>query len=207
LPSIETLLIVTMAGLALSASPGPSMLYVLSRSIGHNRQAGYISAFGLAVGGMILAVATALGLSALLTATPTVFTTVQYLGAAYLVYLGVDMIWAKEEGGGGLTKVRNESLPRIFWQGVVVEVLNPKTVLFFLAFIPQFVDSATGSVTMQMLVLGILVPLTAIPSDIIVAMTGGTLANRIAGNVTVNRALKWLGGSFLVGLGVRVVLT
>ena len=208
MPSIETLLVVTMAGFALSISPGPSMLYVLSRSIGQSRNAGYMSAFGLAVGGMVLAFATALGLSALLAATPLVFTLIKYCGAAYLVYLGIDMVWGKdEEGPKGIDKVRVESLPRIFWQGVIVETLNPKTVLFFLAFIPQFVDEQLGSTTFQMLVLGAIVPLTAIPSDILVALTGGTLANRISSNPTVSKGLSWLGGTFLVGLGVRVVLT
>ena len=98
-------------------------------------------------------------------------------------------------------------MPRIFWQGVIVEIPNPKTVLFFLAFIPQFVDEQLGSATFQMLVLGVIVPLTAIPSDILVALTGGTLANRISSNPTVSKGLAWLGGTFLMGLGVRVVLT
>ena len=154
-----------MAGIALSVSPGPSMLYVLSRSIGQSRNAGYMSAFGLAVGGTVLAVATALGLSALLATTPLVFTVIKYCGAAYLVYLGIDMVWAKNEGGNErIDKVRVESLPRIFWQGVIVEILNPKTVLFSWRFIPQFVDEQLGSATFQMLVLGVIVPLTAIPS-------------------------------------------
>ena len=205
MPSIETVFVVTLAGLALSASPGPSMLYVLSRSIGQSRNAGFVSAVGLATGGMVLAVATALGLSALFATSSFAYAIVQYCGAAYLVYLGVNTLTSRESGKDPIDRVRNASSWKIFYQGVIVEVMNPKTILFFLAFIPQFVDAERGSLSLQMLVLGLIVPLTAVPSDLIVAITGGTLAQRISTHRTAHLALKWLSGLFLVGLGVRIL--
>jgi len=206
MPTAETIVVVTLAGLALSASPGPSMLYVLSRSVGQSRNAGLMSAAGLGVGGVVLALAAAFGLAALLEASPIAYSIVRYAGAAYLVYLGYDLIASREETRGEVAHVDTSSLWRIFYQGVLVEVLNPKTLLSFLAFIPQFVDQGRGSVTAQMLVLGVLVPLTAVPSDLIVATAGGTIADRMARRRTHQVLLKWGGGLFLMGLGVRIVL-
>jgi threonine/homoserine/homoserine lactone efflux protein len=206
MPTIETIFAVTLAGLALSASPGPSMLYVLSRSIGQSRNAGFMSAAGLATGGLVLALATAMGLAALFTTSPVAYAIVQYGGAAYLFYLGVDMICSRDETTSEVQEIRRTSLWRVFYQGVVVEVLNPKTILFFIAFIPQFVDAELGSLPAQMLVLGILVPLTAIPSDLIVASTGGTLATQITRNQLIHQALKWAAGLFLIALGGRVLI-
>ena len=110
----------------------------------------------------MLALATAFGLAALLSASPLAYKVVQYAGAAYLVYLGYDLIASKDDTRGELEAVNAASLWRIFYQGVLVEILNPKTMLFFLAFIPQFIDQDRGSFTLQMLVLGVLVPLTAV---------------------------------------------
>jgi threonine/homoserine/homoserine lactone efflux protein len=206
MPTLETIIIVTLAGLALSASPGPSMLYVLSRSIGQSKGAGYASAGGLAAGGMLLALAAALGLSALFATWTIAYTVVEVGGAAYLCYLGIDMIASESESMNTLEKVRRSSLWRTFYQGVAVEVFNPKTILFFIAFIPQFVEAEVGSVTLQMLVLGILVPLTAIPSDIIVATMGGSLAGLISAHRTGQTILKWVGGLFLIGLAARILI-
>ena len=199
---MDTIILVTLAGLALSASPGPSMLYVLSRSIGQNRAAGLASSFGLALGGVILAIAAALGLTAVFSYSQPLYYTVQYAGASYLVYLGVQMlIPGKEEEK--IEKVQPQAFRKIIFQGVFVELLNPKTILFFLAFLPQFIHADLGSVSTQMLVLGILVPLTALPSDIIVSFAGGTLAARLENNRLVSSMLSWLGGLFLIGLGIR----
>jgi threonine/homoserine/homoserine lactone efflux protein len=202
LPELETILLVTLAGLALSASPGPSMLYVLSRSIGQNRAAGLASSFGLALGGLILAIAAALGLTAIFSYSKPLYFTVQYAGAAYLVYLGVQM-FMPSEGDEKIENVELQTFRKIIFQGIFVELLNPKTILFFLAFLPQFIYADLGDVSLQMLILGILVPLTALPSDIIVSFAGGTLAERLNKNKRIGTLLSWLGGLFLVGLGIR----
>lgn len=205
MPTTETILLVTLAGLALSASPGPSMLYVLSRSIGQSRNAGLMSAAGLAVGGFVHVVAAALGLAAVFNYVPIAYTVIRVLGALYLIYLGVQMLLEKDnESDNELEEVKKTSLLQIFNQGVLVEVLNPKTILFFVAFLPQFVYPDNGSITLQMLILGTLVPLTAIPSDLIVAMTGGTIAQKLSENRRISKLLTWLGGIFLIGLGLRI---
>ena len=206
MPSQESIILVILAGFALSASPGPSMLYVLSRSLGQDRNAGLASAAGLATGGVVHAVAAALGLSALLTYSPELYRGVTILGAAYLVYLGVQMYRSRNDEVGETEAVVRQPLRKIFTQGVVVEVLNPKTALFFVAFLPQFVNQEVSPVMLQVLVLGMLIPLTAIPSDLIVAYTGGTLARRISGNARARSVLNCLGAAFLVGLGLQIVL-
>lgn len=208
MPTFETIVIVTFAGLALSASPGPSMLYVLSRSVGQSHTAGLVSAAGLAVGGFVHVIAAALGLAALFNYLPGVFTAIRVAGAFYLIYLGIDMIRAhQDDAPTGPSKVRHMSLRRIFYQGILVETLNPKTLLFFVAFLPQFVDQQLGSVGVQMVVLGALVPLTAIPSDLIVALTGGGIAQRLARNRAMSRRLAWLAGAILIGLGLNIFIS
>lgn len=207
MPTPRTLVMVALAGLALSASPGPSMLYVLSRSVGQSRSAGLASAAGLAVGGILLAVAAALGLAAVFRYSPTVYTATKLAGAAYLIYLGAGMLIEKDSTGQpALEQVRNASLFRTFWQGILVEALNPKTLLFFIAFLPPFVDPHRGSITGQMLLLGALVPLTAVPSDLVVAFAGGTLAQRLSERRKAARALAWLGALILIALGLHIIL-
>ena len=207
MPSLETMLLVMLAGFALSASPGPSMLYVLSRSLGQDRDAGLVSAAGLATGGVVHAIAAAVGLSALLAYSPTVYRAVTVLGAGYLVYLGVQMYLSRNQEVGEAEEVPHQSLWRIFGQGVLVEVLNPKTALFFVAFLPQFISQNSDAIMLQVFVLGMLIPLTAVPSDLIVAFTGGTLARRIAGNPRARVTLNCLAAAFLVGLGLQIVFS
>lgn len=209
MPSLETMMVVALAGFALSASPGPSMLYVLSRSVGQSRAAGLASAIGLGLGGVALAVIAALGLAAVFQQSETLYRAVTYAGGAYLIYLGAQMILEKDSGEPGEMKVASvekRSYARIIWQGVLVELMNPKTVLFFMAFIPPFVDMSKGDVMVQMLVLGILVPLTAVPSDVVVAFVGGSLAQTVKGNRMIRRGLSWLGGLILIGIGLRLFL-
>ena len=185
------------------------MLYILSYSIGHSRNAGLASAAGLATGGLVLVVAAVLGLATLFNVAPFVYLIVKILGAIYLIYLGIQMLLEKEstDKPSKIETVRRTPLIKVFWQGVLVEVLNPKTVLFFVAFLPQFVDGDSGSVAVQMLILGLLVPLTAVPSDLVVAFTGGTIARSLARNRTASKLLNWLGGLFLVGLGIRLFVS
>lgn len=208
MPSIETIMIVALAGFALSASPGPSMLYVLSRSVGQSRAAGLASAVGLGLGGVVLAVVAALGLAAIFQQSTVAYHALTFVGAAYLIFLGSQMILEKDEvaksGEFEVREVQQRSYSRIVAQGVLVEIMNPKTVLFFMAFIPPFVETSRGDVVTQMLLLGVLVPLTAMPSDIVVAFIGGSLAQTVKGNRMIRRGLSWLGGLFLIGIGISL---
>lgn len=208
MPSFETIILVTVAGLALSATPGPSMLYVLSRSVGQSRAAGLASALGLGLGGIILAMVAALGLAALFRESTIAITALKVAGAIYLLYLGVQMLLearAQRHADFEVRSVETHGFLTIVWQGVLVEVMNPKTVLFFMLFIPPFVSASEGNVMLQMLILGALVPLTAVPSDIVVAFIGGSVAAAVKGNPNVRVALSLVGGLVLIGIGVSLL--
>ena len=210
----DSILAVTLAGFALSATPGPSMLYVLSRSVGQSRAAGLASAFGLGLGGILLAVATAMGLATIFAKFGMLVEAMRYIGSAYLVWLGLGMIWETQSSKPfsiEAERVTHSSFRKIILQGVLVELLNPKTVLFFALFLPPFVDTATGqgaeaSVRFQLLTLGVLVPLTAIPSDVLVAYLGGTMTQKINCNQVIRKGLAWLGGLILIGIAINLHL-
>lgn len=206
MPSFQAVLSVLLAGIALSATPGPSMLYVLSHSVGQGRLAGLASALGLCLGGIILAIATAFGLAAVFASFGWLVTLLSYLGSAYLIWLGVNMILtARSQSKSELTAsaVKHKTIRAIVWQGLVVEVMNPKTVLFFALFLPPFVslsstDSGTWDATAQLLILGSLVPLTALPSDVVVALLGGTFAKAIGRKQAAREVMGWFGGLVLI---------
>ena len=209
MPTLETMMVVALAGLALSATPGPSMLYVLSRSVGQSRAAGLASALGLGLGGVILAMAAALGLAVVFSESQTALLALKIAGAIYLLYLGAGMLIearALRSADFTVQKVETRSFFAIVWQGVLVEVLNPKTVLFFILFIPPFVQASDGDVALQLLVLGVLVPLTAVPSDLIVAFIGGSVAEAVRSNPNVRVGLSVVGGLVLIGIGVSLLL-
>lgn len=213
MPPLESILAVALAGLALSATPGPSMLYVLSRTVGQSRSAGVASALGLCLGGVLLAIATAWGLGSVFMTFDALVLALKYLGAAYLVWLGLGMIrearaTARQELAA--TKVDQRPLAQVMWQGVLVELLNPKTVLFFALFLPPFVAldqgaADAGDVTLQLLLLGILVPLTAIPADLVVAWMGGAMARTLNESRKAREVMAWAGGLVLIGIAASLV--
>ncbi|SFE59128.1 LysE family translocator [Alteribacillus iranensis] len=165
-----------IAALTLLTIPGPSVLYVIARSVDQGRQAGMASVLGNAFGSALLAVAAALGLTAILASSEIAFHLVKYVGAAYLVYLGISRFFSKEEAATAVTAPR-ERLSRIFTQGAIVAALNPKTALFFLAFVPQFVDASQGGIWEQTLFLGMMLILLGIVTDSIYALLAGTAGN------------------------------
>ncbi|MDT8326846.1 MAG: LysE family translocator [Roseovarius sp.] len=214
MPDPDAIIAVIFAGFILSATPGPSMLYVLSRSVGQSRAAGLASALGLGLGGVLLAVATALGLSALFAQFDWLVLSLRYLGSAYLVWLGVGMIRDARASSRVTFKVQEviaRSFSSIVWQGVLVELLNPKTVLFFALFLPPFVDAgraegAQDSVQLQLLTLGVLVPLTAIPSDMLIAYMGGSMTRAINRQQMFREVLAWIGGLVLIAIALNLHL-
>jgi len=210
LPSIETLLVVGLAAAVMNALPGPSQLYVVTRTAALGRAAGFASALGLASGAVVHVVLAATGLTALLAATPALFEVVRWIGAGYLIFLGIATWREKDEAGAergaGPGAVARQSPWRLFRQGFVIEVLNPKTALFFLAFLPQFVTPASPSPGLEMFVLGLLVPLTALPVDLAIAFGAAALLGRLGATGTVARLRRWLAGSVLVGLGLYILV-
>jgi len=181
--------------------PGPAVLYITSRSIGLGRAAGLVSAMGIAVGTLFHVAAATLGLSALLVSSATAFQFVKYAGAAYLIYLGIRTL------RGGDTAMLDASngrrnLGSIFGQGVLVNLLNPKTALFFLAFLPQFVDPSRGHATLQIFELGVLFALMGWVSDSVWATIAGTFGTRLRGNVRLRSTQRKISGGVLIALGV-----
>jgi threonine/homoserine/homoserine lactone efflux protein len=206
MPSTHNIVLFMVSALALNLSPGPSILYILSRSIGQGREAGLLSVFGLATATLIHAVAMALGLSTLFLYSPLAFAVVKYLGAAYLIYLGIGALLSR----GTLQPVAAAaplSRGAIYRQGVVTDLLNPKVALFFIAFLPQFVDPAAGSPTMQILFFGLLFHVTGVPVNLMVALAGGRLAKLLARRPGWARVQNWITGTVLVGLGLRLALS
>jgi threonine/homoserine/homoserine lactone efflux protein len=204
-PSAGTLALFSLAALALIVVPGPAVLYIVAQSIDGGRAAGLLSALGVAVGGLVHATAAAIGLSALLLSSATAFTVVKLAGAAYLIGLGLYTLLVRKEDEGGAVR-RERRLRRSFGQGVVVNVLNPKTALFFVAFLPQFVDRDAGSVAAQLLVLGLVFVALAVVSDSVWALAAGTAATRLRSSPRFLAARRYVSGSVFVGLGAVTAL-
>lgn len=207
MPPVQAILAVAASGLALSLSPGPSMFFVLSRSVGQSRSAGLASAVGLAFGGVLLAIGASLGLATVLEQRPQAMVAVEVAGGLYLLYLGIEAIReTRITGSVAFEPVEPQRWTAIMKQGVLVEALNPKTALFIMAFVPGFIDETSGSTGLQLLVLSILVPLTAMPCDITVSFLGGTGADYLRRRPEASTVLAWVSGLVLCGLGLRLVI-
>ncbi len=207
MPKLETLMIFSAAAIAITLVPGPSMLYVASRSIVHGRTAGIWSAFGLATGLLIHTVSASLGLSAVFIHFPLAFLVVKYLGAIYLIYLGIQMLITKKSISQTPTTSPPLSSLRIYGQGIVTEVLNPKTALFFLSFLPQFIDPLQGTSAIQMMTLGFILVFTALVADLFIAITGGTLSKSVLAQPLLQKVQNWIAGTVLIALGFRLAIS
>jgi len=206
-PNHTSLLIFVSTAALLLAIPGPAVLYIVGRSIGQGRNAGLVSALGIGVGTLIHTAAAAVGLSALLVSSATAFSVVKYLGAAYLVYLGIQRLRSKESlAAASDTREPQATLARVFSQGIVVNVLNPKTALFFFAFLPQFIDPARGHVATQILSLGILFAVMGTTSDSLWALFSGGVAGWLRSNQRWMRNERYVSGGILISLGVATAL-
>jgi threonine/homoserine/homoserine lactone efflux protein len=199
-------LIFLSAAVLLAIAPGPGMLYVLARTLAGGRREGRLSALGTFFGGMVHVFAAAAGISIILAKSALAFATVKYLGAGYLCFLGIRMILdARKKDDSvplaGLPRGRNP-----FWQGVMTEVLNPKTALFFLSFIPQFVNRANGHVFLQFVLLGTLSVTLNTSADIVVTMLAGPLGQRIRESARFRRRQRTLTGAVMIGLGTYLAL-
>src|SRR5512134_2485062 len=194
------------ASLALLLVPGPAVLYITARSANQGRLAGLVSVLAIETANFLQAVAATLGLSAILLSSALAFDVVKYLGAAYLIYLGVRKLLVSEEGEEG-SEIKAEPLSRIYWQGVAINLLNPKTALFYFAFLPQFVDPARGNVTAQTLLLGALFVGMAFITDSLYALLASSLAERLRGNRHYQKGQRYFAGLVYVGLGITTALT
>ena len=200
MPDSSTLLVFGAAALALIVVPGPAVLYIVAQSIDRGRLAGFVSALGVATGGLVHVSAAAIGLSSLLVSSATAFNVVKYVGAGYLIGLGLWTI-LRRPGERSVEIPKERKLSRRYWQGVVVNVLNPKTALFFFAFLPQFVDPEKGSAALQIGVLGLLFVTLAVASDSMWALAAGTASERLRGNRRFLGIQRYVSGSVFCGLG------
>lgn len=187
-------------------TPGPAVLYIVARSVDQGRLAGVVSTLGVGLGTMFHVAAAALGVSALLATSAAAFSVLKYLGAAYLVYLGVRKLMERDPDPRSPARAP-ERLRRIFWQGVVVNVLNPKTALFFLAFLPQFIDVSLGYVSLQMVVLGMVFVVMGILSDGVWALLAGTAGSWLKDHMGFLRAQRYFSGSVFIALGVTLAVS
>jgi threonine/homoserine/homoserine lactone efflux protein len=193
------------ASLALIVAPGPDSLYVLARGIGQGRRAGAVSALGTSTGLLVHTTAAALGLAVLLQTSIVAYTIIKFVGAAYLIYLGIKTFLTKQSPL--VTPATGKrSWRRMYLQGMLTNVLNPKVALFFVAFLPQFVDPRSGAVALHMLTLGIIFASLGLAYLLSVAMLSGSLGQFLKARPTWASRLRWLTGSIMVGLGLRLVL-
>lgn len=202
---IETLLLFMAAALALNLTPGPDMLFCLGSGAHRGPKAGVAASLGVAAGAMVHTAAAAFGLAGLLMASPLLFEIVRWTGAAYLVWLAWNTYRAAPPVADG-TAVTQNDITRIFLRGAVTNILNPKVAIFFLAFLPQFIDPARGSVVVQALVLGTLMNISGTIVNGLVGAGAGGLGRTLARNPTAAKVLNYASGTVFLGLAVRLGL-
>lgn len=201
MPTIEILITFSLAALLLSISPGPSNLYIMARSMGQGHQAGIAAAGGMAIGSFIYVLTSALGIAAIFIYSPLAYTVLKLAGAIYLIYLGVRCFLSAGTRYTNNQRIKKIQIVTIFRQSIIVELTNPKTALFFLAFLPQFVDPQAGAIAMQLVVLGTVYSLIAFASDIMVALLSGKLGKWLAQHEKFTQWQERFSGGVLITLG------
>jgi threonine/homoserine/homoserine lactone efflux protein len=196
-----------VAALVLLLTPGPAVLYIVTRSVDQGRRAGLVSVLGVHAGTLVHVAAAAAGLSAVLAASATAFSVVKYLGAAYLVYLGLRQLLARVPDPAEAALPEPPRLRRAFLDGFVVNVLNPKTALFFLAFLPQFVTVSRGAVPAQILGLGFVFCALGLLTDGLYALTAGSAAQWLRARRGLALTRRWIPGTMYIGLGLATAFS
>jgi len=203
---LSSVCVFLLAALGLLLIPGPAVLYIVTRSVAHGRKAGLASVLGIELATLCHAAAAAFGLSVLLLASSMAFSLVKYLGAAYLVYLGIRTIFTRSATPTG-NDVPAPSLSQMFRKGFLVNLLNPKTALFFYAFLPQFVNPARGSSILQILLLGVLFVILATMTDSTYALVSSGVGRMITQRASFQRIQKYVTGGIYIFLGVAAAVS
>ncbi len=203
---IENFWLFALTGLLLNLTPGNDMLYVIARSSGGRTKAGIISALGIGAGCLVHILAAVAGLSALIAQSALAFNIIKYAGAAYLIYLGLRSLLKKNKVFVAPGKVQSLPFKRIFWQGVLTNVLNPKVALFFLAFLPQFIDLHRGNTGLQILFLGTWFDVVGTIVNILVALLFGRLSGWLSRSSKFVQWQERITGMILIGIGIKVAL-
>jgi threonine/homoserine/homoserine lactone efflux protein len=195
------------AALVLLLIPGPAVLYIIGRSVEQGRLAGFISDLGIHTATLVHVAAAALGLSALIASSALAFSVVKYAGAAYLIWLGLKKIFGSDEPSNVDRTVARRGYARLFREGFIVNLLNPKTALFFFAFLPQFVEVSRGHLAVQIAFLGLLFTLLGFTTDGCYALAAGTAGNWLKRNRGYLRIERYVSGTLLVGLGMTAAFS
>ncbi|WP_139487971.1 LysE family translocator [Brevibacillus dissolubilis] len=199
----STIWLFVMAAAALLIIPGPAVLYIMARSIDQGKKAGLVSVLGVSLGGSVHVLAGAIGVSAILMTSATAFHLIKYLGAAYLIYLGCKTLFsASDSSASEIPTAPRKKLATIFYESALVEVMNPKTALFFLAFFPQFISPSAGSVTIQFLLLGAIFIIMAFISDGLYAVLAASMRKRILGSHVSSKLQNRITGYLYIVLGI-----
>jgi threonine/homoserine/homoserine lactone efflux protein len=203
----ENFWLFALTALLLNLTPGNDMLFVIARSSSQGSKAGIVSSLGIMGGCMVHMIAAVAGLSAIIARSAIAFTVIKYIGAVYLIYLGVKSFLDKEKNIQINNSIRKTSYKKIFWQGVITNVLNPKVALFFLAFLPQFINTKTGNATAQILFLGVWFNVGGTLVNIIVALLFGKIGKLLSKSGKFVQGQKRITGSILIALGIKVALS
>jgi threonine/homoserine/homoserine lactone efflux protein len=205
-PDASTFGLFVLAALALLLVPGPSVLYIVARSVDQGRLTGLVSVLGIGIGTLVHVAFAVVGLSALLASSATAFSVVKWLGAAYLVWLGLQRLLARDDDE---QPVNAEPAPlfRVLSQGILVNILNPKTALFFLAFLPQFVDPSRGSAWLQVIVLGATLAALGLITDSLYALLGGTAGDLLRRSAGFRRGQRYVSGGVYLALGAATAVS
>ncbi len=206
MPALPTLALFLLAALGLLLVPGPAVIYIVTRSAAHGRRAGFASVLGVEIAGLIHAMAAALGLSALLLTSALAFQFVKYAGAAYLVYLGVRTLFSRDEGNAQPVPAQ-ANLTQLFARGLVVNLLNPKTALFFYAFLPQFVDPLKGAVQGQIFLLGLLFVSLATCTDGMYSLLASSVGRLLFRTSRIRSVRRYVSAGIYMALGVAAAVT
>jgi threonine/homoserine/homoserine lactone efflux protein len=201
-PGAANLWLFVTAALVLLIVPGPAVFYIFARSVEQGRGAGFVSILGIHTATLVHVAAAALGLSALLASSALAFSVVKYAGAAYLIWLGLKKIFGRADAPGAEIALRRHGYRRLFRDGFVVNLLNPKTALFFLAFLPQFVEVERGHVAMQIAFLGLVFTMLGIVTDGCYALAAGTMGNWLKRSPGYLKAERYVSGVLFIGLGL-----
>jgi threonine/homoserine/homoserine lactone efflux protein len=205
--NIEHFWVFAVAALMLNLTPGNDMLYVAARSASQGTKAGIVSSLGIMFGCMVHIIAAVIGLSAIIAGSAVAFNIVKYLGAAYLIYIGVRSILNKKKSLGLKKNIKRLSYRTIFFQGFATNVLNPKVALFFLAFLPQFINIETGNTALQILFLGTWFDVGGTLVNILVAVLFGRISMWLSQSPRFVQWQERITGAMLIGLGIKVALT
>lgn len=207
--STEQLVSFFIATAIFAYMPGPALLYTAAQTIARGRRAGWMAALGIHVGGYAHVIAAALGLSVLFAAVPILYSVIKLAGAAYLCWLGIQLCLSQNDSTGGSSPLDETEAPkRAFWQSATVEILNPKTAIFYIAFLPQFTDAA-GAIPLwaQLVILGTFVNLVFSSADILCVLLSSSVERHFRNSPSGSRVLQRIGGSILIILGVNVAIS